>query len=101
MIRTLALAALLAAPAALPAAAQEFDCPDDVAADAPPCVPAGLASQDYNVGDQIPDDMPIDRADRDDMPPLDEGEAFAVLKNRILRVDAETRVIKDVLDIVE
>jgi hypothetical protein len=96
MIRILALV-LLAAPVA----AQEFDCPDDLAADSPPCVPAGLASQDYNVGDQIPDDMPIDRADRADMPPLEPGEGFAVLVNRVLRVDVETRVIKDVLDIVE
>jgi hypothetical protein len=97
------LAALTLALAALPAAGQEaeFDCPPDVAADSPQCVePAGLAAQVYAIGDVLGEEVPLDPADREDMPPLEEGEAFAVLGDKLYRVEMDTRRIRDVLDIV-
>ena len=97
-MRPLITALLLAAA---PAAAQDLDCPPDVDADSPQCVPAsGLLAQVYSIGDILDEDVPLDPADRADMPPLAEGEAFAVLGQQVLRVDIETRRIRDVLDIV-
>jgi hypothetical protein len=97
----IAIAALLLALPAAAQEAQEFDCPPDVAADSPQCVePAGLAAQVYAIGDVMDEEVPLDPADREDMPPLEEGEAFAVLGDKLYRVEVETRRIRDVLDIV-
>jgi hypothetical protein len=96
MIRTLSTILLLA----MPATAQEtFDCPPGAAADSPRCVPtSGLASQDFNIGDRLSEDVPLEMADREDMPPLMPGEGFAVLEGQVLRVMADSRIIMDVLD---
>ncbi|TFL17431.1 hypothetical protein [Jannaschia formosa] len=97
------IAALLlaAAPAIAQDVPQDFDCPPDIAADSPRCVPeAGLAAQVYSIGDVLDEDVPLDPADRENIPPLEEDEAFAVLGDQLLRVEIETRRIRDVLDIV-
>jgi hypothetical protein len=97
MIRIALAATLLAWPAS---AQQTFDCPPDVASDSPRCVPtAGLASQDYNIGDRLGEDVPIEMADREDMPPLMPGEGFALIEGHVLRVMADSRIIMDVLDV--
>ena len=92
---------LTAAPAAAQTTDAEYDCPPDVAADSPQCVPeAGLAAQIYAIGDVLSEEVPLQAADRDDMPPLEPGEAFATLGSKLLRVEVESRRIRDVLDIV-
>jgi hypothetical protein len=97
MTRILLALALSAAPAM----AQDYDCPPDVPSDSPRCVPtAGLASQAYAIGDRLSDEVPLDPANRADMPPLDDGEAFAVFTDMILRVEMDTRTIVDVIDVV-
>ncbi|CUH40043.1 hypothetical protein JSE7799_02772 [Jannaschia seosinensis] len=96
MTRTL-IAALLLVGA--PAVAQDYDCPPDVPADDPRCVPtAGLASQAYNIGDRLDEDVPLDPADREDVPPLMPGEAFAEVENLLMRVMIDGRIIMDVID---
>jgi hypothetical protein len=85
---------------AAPAGAQEIACPPDVPAITARCVPvAGLIAQLYAVGDVLSGEVPLDRESRDGLPPLAEGEGFAVLSGMLLRVDVESRRILDVLAI--
>ena len=96
MTRTFIAVLLLSAA---PAMSQEPDCPPDMAADDPRCVPtSGLASQAYNIGDRLADDVPLDEADREDIPPLMPGEAFAEVEGLLMRVMIDSRIIMDVID---
>ena len=99
MTRTFLAALILCAAPAV--AQEEPDCPPDMAADNPRCVPAsGLASQDYNIGDRLAEDVPLDEADREDIPPLMPGEAFAEVEGLLMRVMVDSRIIMDVIDVV-
>ncbi|UWQ20732.1 hypothetical protein [Jannaschia sp. W003] len=100
MQRPILAAAAALALLALPAAAQDYDCPPDVAADSPRCVPAaGLAAQVYAIGDRLSEEIPVEAADRADMPPLRSGEGFAEHGGKLMRVRIEDRTILDVLDV--
>lgn len=90
-VATLGLAAMAAAPD--PALARN-DCPPGLAKKNPPCVPPGLARQgahDWRVGDYLRGDYRLTRDwGRYGLPPLEDRLAYAILSDRILRVDRNT-----------
>jgi hypothetical protein len=104
MIRTILIAAALglAAPMIAPDPAQaRSHCPPGLAKKNPPCVPPGLArkgdARDYLRGDY--------RLTRDwnryGLPPLEDRLAYAILSDRILRVDRETLEILAVVRLLD
>lgn len=109
MIRTiltvaaLGLTAMTVAPE--PALARN-DCPPGLAKKSPACVPPGLAKKgvvhDWRAGDRLTGDYRLTRDwGRYDLPPLDDRLAYAILADRILRVDRDTLEVLAVVRLLD
>lgn len=109
MIRTiltvaaLGMAAVTLAPE--PALARN-DCPPGLAKKNPPCVPPGLAKKgvryDWRAGERLSGDYSLTRDwNRYGLPPLEERLAYAILADRILRVDRETLEVLAVVRLLD
>ena len=94
-------AAVLAALTLLGAPAQAQDCPPGLAKKSPACVPPGLAKKagdKLERGDILPGGYdPIHDRYRHRLPPLGPGEEYYRMGDRILRVDAGTKRILDIV----
>jgi len=74
------------------------DCPPGLARKDPPCVPPGLARQGvdfadrYDIGDVLDPEILqyINNLDRYDLPPLADGERYAIIDGTIVRLDADS-----------
>ncbi|CTQ51056.1 hypothetical protein [Jannaschia donghaensis] len=79
-------------------------CPPGLAKKDPPCVPPGQARQrdrfdgyDYRIGDRLDRDYVIVDRRGYDLPPLEDGEAYVRVGDRILRLDRAERLILDIV----
>lgn len=90
----------------------EYACPPGLAKKSPPCVPPGLAKKRYDDddddeevvyrwrrGDYIYDDdyRLIDYPNRYTLPPLRQGERYAIVGNQIVKINSETGRILDLM----
>ncbi len=97
----LILAAFVAAFAAAPLPALAQDCPPGLAKKSPPCVPPGQAKKGdrhWSRGEVLTGDYVLVRErGRYGLPPLGPGEQYYRMGDTVLRVDAGTKQILDVI----
>lgn len=77
-------------------------CPPGLAKKNPPCVPPGQVGKTYRIGDIYSDDGYWDRNDRMryGLPRLSSGESYYRVGDRFLRVDDDTRLILELIDVL-
>lgn len=77
-------------------------CPPSLAKKNPPCVPPGQVGKSYRLGEQYNGDGYWDDADRRryGLPLLPRGESYYRVGDSLLRVDDETRLILELIDVL-
>ena len=77
-------------------------CPPGLAKKNPPCVPPGQVGKTYHIGERYGDDgyWDEDYRRRYDLPQLPHGESYYRIGDSVLRVDDETRLVLDLLDVL-
>ncbi|MBQ2263637.1 MAG: excinuclease ABC subunit A [Loktanella sp.] len=77
-------------------------CPPGLAKKNPPCVPPGQARTNYGIGDMYTGDRYL-RGDEQilyGLPRLSPGESYYRIGDRFLRVDDDTRLILEFIDVL-
>lgn len=102
---SLVMAALLVLAPVMPSVAQAQPagfCPPGLAKKNPPCVPPGLVGKDYRVGDRYDGDRHWQVEDRTlfGLPRLRRGESYYRVGDSFLRVDDDTRLVLELLDVL-
>lgn len=77
-------------------------CPPGLAKKNPPCVPPGQVGKSYRIGDRYGDDGYWEDGYRSryDLPPLPGGESYYRIGDSFLRVNDETRLVLELIDIL-
>lgn len=77
-------------------------CPPGLAKKNPPCVPPGQVGKSYHIGDRYGDDgyWEDDYRSRYDLPQLPVGESYYRIGDSFLRVNDETRLVLELIDIL-
>jgi hypothetical protein len=77
-------------------------CPPGLAMKNPPCVPPGQVGKSYHIGERYVEDGYWDDGyiRRYDLPQLPRGESYYRIGDSFLRVDDETRLVLELIDIL-
>jgi hypothetical protein len=77
-------------------------CPPGLAKKNPPCVPPGQVGKSYRVGERYDEDGYWDDGYRSryDLPQLPRGESYYRIGDSFLRVDDETRLVLELIDVL-
>lgn len=77
-------------------------CPPGLSKKNPPCVPPGQVGKSYHIGDRYGDDgyWEDDYRSRYDLPQLPVGENYYRIGDSFLRVNDETRLVLELIDIL-
>jgi hypothetical protein len=77
-------------------------CPPGLAKKNPPCVPPGQVGKSYRMGDIYSGDGYWDRNDRIryGLPRLSPGESYFRVGDRVLRVDDDTRLVLELINVL-
>ena len=77
-------------------------CPPGLAKKNPSCVPPGQVGKSYRIGDRYDEDgyWEGDYRRRYDLPRLPNGESYYRIGDNFLRVDDETRLVLELIDVL-
>ena len=77
-------------------------CPPGLAKKKPPCVPPGQVGKSYRIGERYAEDgyWDDDYRRRYDLPRLPRGESYYRIGDSFLRVDDETRLILELIEVL-
>ena len=77
-------------------------CPPGLAKKNPPCVPPGQVGKSYRIGERYGEDgyWDDDYRRRYELPRLPRGESYYRIGDSFLRVDDETRLVLELIDIL-
>lgn len=77
-------------------------CPPGLAKKNPPCVPPGQVGKSYSIGDIYDGEGYWDRNDRTryGLPLLSAGESYYRVGDRFLRVDDDTRLVLELIEVL-
>jgi len=77
-------------------------CPPGLAKKNPPCIPPGLIGKNYRIGDKYNEDgfWRDDYLRRFVLPPLPPGESYYRVGDSFLRVDDDTRLVLELIEVL-
>ena len=77
-------------------------CPPGLAKKNPPCIPPGQVGKNYRIGERYDEDGYWADDDRINygLPPLPRGESYYRVGDSLLRIDDETRLVLELIDVL-